>query len=186
MKKIIGSKIIYYKEIDSTSDEAKRLIMKGVGEGIVIVADSQTKGRGKPGCSWFSPPGVGVYLSAIVRPYKNPSDLAPITLLGAKAVVKTIEEQCKLEAKIKLPNDVMLNNKKVCGVLVERDASGNLIIGIGANINNAEGSFPDEIKDSATSLKIECGKDCSIKTFVDMLINELDNSYRLFLKNEKL
>jgi BirA family biotin operon repressor/biotin-[acetyl-CoA-carboxylase] ligase len=178
---IIGKKIIHYKEIDSTNDQAKRLIKKGFGEGTVIVADSQSKGRGKPGSSWFSPPKDGIYLSAVVKPYKNPKDLAPITLLGAKAVVNSIEKTSPLKAKIKLPNDVIVNDKKICGVLVERVASGHLIIGIGVNINNPVGSFPEEIKDSASSLKIESKKNIEPQKFVGVLVSELDQEYLAYL-----
>ncbi len=115
MAKIIGNKIIHYKEIGSTNDEAKRLVKEGLGEGAVIIADSQTKGRGKPGSAWFSPAGVGVYLSAIVKPYKNPADLAPITLLGARAVVNAIKRSTGFDAQIKPPNDVLLRGKKFPG-----------------------------------------------------------------------
>ncbi len=182
MDKIIGKRIIHYPEIDSTSDEAKRLIEKGVGEGTVVWADSQTKGRGKPGSSWSSPPGAGVYLSVILKPYKNPQDLIPVTLLVARAVLKAIQQKAQLKAEIKLPNDVMIRGKKVCGILVERVPSGHLIIGIGANINNSPDSFPEEIKNSATSLKIESGKDCDLRQFMDVLFYELDQEYLAYLR----
>ena len=182
MKNIIGKKIIHYKEIDSTNDEAKRLLRKGIEEGTVIIADRQTKGRGKPGSIWFSPLGVGVYLSVVLKPFKNPKDLAPTTLLGARSVVRTIEKIGGLRSEIKLPNDVMLNGKKVSGILVERRASGYLIIGIGVNVNNPIGSFPDEIRDSATSLKIESNKNYSVQEFIDKLLSEMDKEYLAYLK----
>ncbi len=180
MVKIIGKKIVHYNEIDSTNDEAKRLLGKGLGEGTLVVADSQTKGRGKPGSGWFSPP-QGVYLSAVVRPYRSPKDLGSITLLGARSVVITIERISQLRADIKLPNDVMINGKKVSGVLVERLSSGYLIIGIGVNINNLPGSFPDELGNSATSLKIESGKNFSQQEFLDQLVSVLDREYLAYL-----
>lgn len=181
MLNIIGKKIIRYNEIDSTNDEAKRLIIKGVGEGSVIVADSQTKGKGKPGSGWFSPAGVGIYLSAIVKPFKNPKDLAPVTLLGAKAVVSAINNISQLKTDIKLPNDVILNSRKVSGILVERVTSGHIIIGIGVNINIPKESFPVEIRNSATSLKIESRKDFDLQEFLGLLLYDLDKEYLAYL-----
>lgn len=179
--KIIGKKIIHYNKIDSTNDEAKRLMGKGAGEGVVVIADSQTKGRGKPGSGWFSLPKAGIYLSAIVKPHKNPKEIASITILGARAVVRVIQNVSGLNAEIKLPNDVMLNGKKVCGVLVERLASGQIIIGIGLNVNHARKSFPEELQSVATSLKIEAGKDFDLQAITDQLISELDNEYLAYL-----
>lgn len=183
MKKIIGKKIVRYGEVDSSSDEAKRLIAKGVGEGTVVISGSQSKGKGKPGSGWFSPPKVGIYLSAIVKPYKNPQDIVPLTLLTAQAVVTTIEKTAQLKAKIKHPNDVMINGKKICGVLVERVASGQLIIGLGINLNNPLDSLPPNIANSATSLLIETGKNYDLEQFVDTLLCELDHQYLAYLAN---
>ena len=181
MNKIIGKKIIHYKEIGSTNDEAKRLIKEGLGEGAVILTDSQSRGRGKPGSSWFSSPGAGIYLSAIVKPYKYRKDLAPMTLVGAESVVSAIEKIAGLKAQIKLPNDVFLNDKKVSGILVERMASGHLIIGIGVNVNNSAGSFPPEIRNTATSLRIESGRDFDLGGFLNRLISELNKEYLAYL-----
>lgn len=182
MKQIVGKEVIHYPEIDSTNDEAKRLIKKGAGEGLVITATAQTQGKGKPGSGWFSPPGPGVYVSAVVKPYRNPSDLADITLLGARAAVKAIKALAGLRAEIKLPNDVMINGKKICGVLVERLASGHVIIGIGVNVNNAAGSFPEALAGSATSLKIQTGKDFDPQLFLNLLLPALNDEYLAYLK----
>lgn len=177
---IIGKKIIKYQEIDSTNDEAKRLIAAGEGEGCVVIAESQTKGRGKPGSGWFSPRG-GVYLSAIVKPFKNPKDLASITLIGAQAVVSAIKKISGLQAEIKKPNDVLINGRKVCGILVERLTSGEIIIGVGININNKADSFPQELEKSVTSLRIETDKDFKLQEFIDLLLTELDQQYLAYL-----
>jgi BirA family biotin operon repressor/biotin-[acetyl-CoA-carboxylase] ligase len=181
MVEIIGKKIIKYQEIDSTNDEARRLIAKGKGEGTVAVAGTQTKGKGKPGSRWFSPAEAGIYLSAIIRPFRNPKDLGLITQLGARAAVRAIKRAAGLEAEIKLPNDVLINSKKVGGILVERTGSGHLIIGIGVNLNNAVDSFPPEIKAAATSLKIETGETYDLSAFTDLLIGELDKEYLAYL-----
>jgi len=172
-------KTIHYKQIDSTNDEAKRLIQKGEAEGTVVVADEQTKGRGKPGSSWYSPPGVAVYLSAIFKPDKDPLDLSLITIAAAQAVVATINNVAKVKASIKKPNDVLVNGKKICGILTERLASGYLIIGIGINVNNEAGAFPKEI--NATSLKIESSQNYDVSNFIDELLLNLDKEYLAYL-----
>jgi BirA family biotin operon repressor/biotin-[acetyl-CoA-carboxylase] ligase len=177
---IIGKEIIHYKEIDSTNDEARRLIVKGKGEGAVVVADSQGEGRGKPGSDWFSPPG-SVYLSAIVKPFQNPAELSSITLLGARAAQNTIRELVGIDAPVKPPNDVLIGKKKVCGILVERVVSGHVIIGIGLNINNVIGSFPEDLRDKATSLLIESGKRQDVSEAARILIAELDKEYLAYL-----
>ncbi len=179
---IIGRKIINFKEIDSTNDEAKRLIKSGVGEGAVILAEAQTRGRGKPGSGWFSEPGLGICLSAIVQPFKNPNDLGPITQLGARAVVSLIKKVADLEARIKPPNDVLLNDKKISGILVERVQGGHVIIGIGVNINNEADSFPEELRTTATSLLIESGEKFAVKAMAGLLLNELDREYLAYLE----
>jgi BirA family biotin operon repressor/biotin-[acetyl-CoA-carboxylase] ligase len=180
-EKIIGNKILHYAEIDSTNDEAKRLIGKGLSEGTVIVADAQTKGRGKPGSSWFSPKGDGLYLSAIVCPYKNPQELASLTLVVAKAVVQAIADITGLTAEIKPPNDVLINGKKVCGILLERIAGGEIIIGIGVNVNNPVDSFREDISQCATSLCIETGRQHDINCLIDKILEELNVSYLAYL-----
>ncbi|MFH1542362.1 MAG: biotin--[acetyl-CoA-carboxylase] ligase [bacterium] len=155
------SNVIRYKSLDSTNDEAKRLISSdNPPEWTIIVADSQTKGRGKPGAGWYSPAEVGLYLSIIIKPDKAPQDLIPVTKKVAEAVVVTLATLATLAtpATIKLPNDVLISGKKVCGILLERVVSGHLIIGIGLNVNNQPGSFPAELKDSATSLSIEASQ----------------------------
>lgn len=183
---MIFTKILRYKEIDSTNEEAKRLIKeKKAEEGTVIVADFQTNGKGKPGSSWFSPPGTGIYLSAIVKPFVNLDELPLITLIGAKAALSSIEKISGLKGAIKLPNDVMLGGKKIGGVLVERISSGHVIIGIGLNVNQALKDFPDELQKSATSLKMETGNNFSINETGNNLVSELNRQYIEFLSEKK-
>jgi len=174
---IIGKKIVHFEEIDSTNEEARRLIKRGEGaEGSVLIADRQTRGRGKPGSAWFSPEG-NLYLSAIVKPRRNPKDLAPITMLGALAGRSAIAKISKLPVVIKWPNDLLVNSRKVGGVLVERVLAGHLIIGIGINVN----SLPEEVQDQATSLKIESKQSFPIEGLIEILISELDKEYLAYL-----
>jgi len=181
--KIIGKKIINYQVIDSTNDEAKRLIKKGVSEGAVVLASEQTAGRGKPGAVWFSPPGQGMYLSVIVKPYRNLDDIAALTLLGARAVVNLLKTVAGVEAEIKPPNDILLNGKKICGILVEKVGSGHLIIGIGLNINQQPSDWPTNLGLTATSLAIETGQGYELETITRLLITELDGEYLAYLAN---
>ncbi len=173
---IIGKKILHYRTIDSTNTEARRLIKKGEGEGLVVTAGRQTKGRGKPGAKWFSPEG-NLYLSAVAKPYKNPKDLSSITLLGALAARAAMIRLSKLPVAIKWPNDLRIRGKKVGGVLTERLPSGHLIIGIGLNLN----SVPAEVQRTATALRILTGKSFDPKKFSAALIKELDREYLAYL-----
>lgn len=177
---IIGKKIIHSKEIDSTNEEARRLIKKGAGEGLVVVADMQTKGRGKPGSSWFSPKG-NLYFSAVVKPFKNPKDLAPVTLVGALAARAMINKISKLPVVIKWPNDLRVHGEKIGGILTERISAGYLIIGIGINVNTGKRQFPKELKRQATSLKIESGRKFSLEVCLKVILRELDREYLAYL-----
>lgn len=170
---IIGKKIVHYNELDSTNTEARRLIKKGAGEGLVVIADCQTKGKGKPGSGWESPAG-NLYLSAVVKPYKNQRELAPIVLLGALAGRAALG----LPAVIKWPNDLLAGGKKIGGVLTERLPDGHLIIGIGLNLN----VVPAAVRRTATSLRAETGKKADPEKFAAALIAALDLEYRSFLK----
>ncbi len=177
---IIGKKIVRLDSIDSTSDEARRRIKNSEGEGLAVIAKRQSRGRGKPGSAWFSPPG-NLYLSVVIKPYKNPKDLVPITLLGALAARAMIVSLTKLPVVIKWPNDLRVHGKKIGGVLTERLASGHVIIGLGLNINSERRAFPAELKASATSLKIESGKKFALNKCAASLLRELDCEYLAYL-----
>lgn len=173
---IVGSSIIYKNSVSSTSDIAKTLAKDSL-EGTVIIAEEQTGGRGKPGSSWFSPKGEGLYFSVILKPYKNSDELTQFTLLAAKAVVLAIRNIIKIEAKIKEPNDILISSKKVCGILTEK-TSDALIIGIGINTNIKE--FPKEL--NATSLALELKKHVDREMIFQETLRCLDNEYLKFLK----
>lgn len=176
---IIGSNIIRLQSAGSTSDEARK-IFAASSEGTVIIAEEQTNGRGKPGNIWFSPAG-GLYFSVILKPYKNPSELFNFTLMSGKAVLNAISSLYNLEGALKPPNDVTLNGKKVGGVLTEK-TGGAVIVGIGVNLNTID--FPEELKDKATSIKLETKQDSDKEQFFAMLMQCLDKEYSKFLKGE--
>ena len=176
---IIGKKTIHYQTVDSTNDEARRLIKQGEGEGLVVIAESQTAGRGKPGATWVSPPG-NLYLSAVVNPHRSQKDLAPLTLTAALAVRAAIARISGLPVTIKWPNDILIRGKKAGGILTERLVAGSIIIGIGININCRIG-LPSADNNSATSLSAETGQTYPIGELTALLLEELNNEYLAYL-----
>lgn len=177
---IIGKHIIHLGEIDSTNEEAKRQVKRGQGEGLVIIADSQSAGKGKPGSSWFSPPG-NLYFSAVIKPHRNQNELAPLTLIGALAGSSAIYELSSIASVIKWPNDLLIGRKKIGGVLVERILSGHVIIGIGINLNSDIEKFPEKIRTTATTLAHESKKRYDPREFSRIMIDQLDSRYLAYL-----
>ena len=153
--KILGREILSYKKVDSTNTVAYGLAKDGMKEGAVVIADEQSKGKGRQGRNWMSPSGGGIYLSCILRPSIAPNEIAKITLLAAVAVAKSVREVSGLSAMIKWPNDILINNKKICGILTEMKAEQDrvdfIILGIGINANTKAKSLPK----GASSLKEE-------------------------------
>jgi len=177
---VIGKKIYSYKEIDSTNDAANRLASSGEKEGSVVIAEYQTKGRGRLGRKWVSPRGKGAYFSIILRPDILPREVPVITLLSSLSVAKAIREALDLPSFIKWPNDVLINRQKVCGILTELngelDKVNFVIIGIGININTKKELLPK----GASSLSMEKGKDISRLDFTRILFKSLDKYYKIF------
>ncbi|MBU0687117.1 MAG: biotin--[acetyl-CoA-carboxylase] ligase [Candidatus Margulisbacteria bacterium] len=185
MSKIIGKNIIKHEELDSTNTMAMTLAKEGAEEGTVVITKQQLHGRGKPGYTWFSKYPGSLCFTVVLRPRKNVDELSEIVLLGAKALQDILRKDYGIEAEIKLPNDVLISGKKVCGILVERarDKEGNpfVIMGIGINVNLKLADFPSELKESVTSLQLAKGKAQDFKLFYDRLVNEIDRKYVQFL-----
>ena len=161
-------KVQCFETVDSTNLIVKDLgHSRGAEEGRSAVAEEQTAGRGRRGRSWISPPGENLYFSILLRPQVEASRMAMITLLMAIAVTQSVRE-LHLDAKIKWPNDVVVNGKKICGILTEmyQSAAGSffLVIGTGINVNQKE--FPEEVKKTAGSLALELGADVDRKYFL--------------------
>jgi len=160
--KRIGKTIHVYDQIDSTNTVALAWAEKGAPEGTVILADSQTHGRGRMGRQWISPPKVNLYLSIILRPEGDPRPIGLWSLAAAVAVGNTIQQTTGLPARLKWPNDILVHTKKVSGLLLESAIQTgrlrHLVLGIGLNVNLPRGAFPDEIRDSITSLQEESGR----------------------------
>ncbi|AMM54177.1 biotin--[acetyl-CoA-carboxylase] ligase [Pyrococcus kukulkanii] len=167
---IIGKKVIYYQEISSTNDVAKSL---DVEEGTVIVADRQTKGRGRLNRKWISPEG-GLWLSVVLKPKVAPQDIPKIVFLGAIGVVRTLEE-LSIPGRIKWPNDVLVNFRKISGILTEK-VGEKVILGIGINVNN-------NTPENGIAVKNVLGKEVSLVHVFKILLENLDELYEIYLKS---
>lgn len=176
---ILGKNIIYYKEIGSTQDEAKKIINTKIDNGTIIVADSQNKGRGTKENTWYTGIGKNIAMTLIIFPNCNIQELDGLTMLIAECIVNTINELYNYELTIKYPNDVFLNGKKIAGILTETSTSKNkvnhILIGIGFNVN--EDNFNVDTLNIATSLKREYSKEFSreeiIKRFLEIFENNI-------------
>ena len=155
---ILGKSIIYLDTVDSTNRFAKRASLEGCQDGTVIVSECQTSGRGRLGRDWHSGRGKGIWMSVVLRPSIAPEDVQIITLAAAVAVVKAIKYVTGIETAIKWPNDIILDGKKLCGILTEMSCEVErvsfLILGIGINVSHNKEDFPQDLRDIATSLKI--------------------------------
>ncbi|HRT27879.1 MAG TPA: biotin--[acetyl-CoA-carboxylase] ligase [Syntrophales bacterium] len=153
--------VFHHLETDSTNLRAKILADQGAPEGTLVVAESQAGGKGRKGRSWFSPAGKGLYASLILRPALPPTEAPRLTLLTAVAAAEALLALAPVPVRIKWPNDITVNGKKLAGILTqastEVDVLDYVVVGLGVNVNIAEEEFPDDLRDSATSLLIETG-----------------------------
>ena len=183
---VIGQNLKFFEQVDSTNLYAKRIAEGGFLDGTVIMADEQLNGRGRMGRTWVSPKGKGIWMTIMLKPKINPADASKVTLLAACAVCKAIEEISGLYTKIKWPNDIVLNGKKLCGILTEMSAEideiNYLIIGIGVNVNIDLEDFPKELQAIATSIKIEKGDGIIRKELAAAIINNFERYYKGFIK----
>jgi len=175
--RFIGQRVIYYSRLTSTMDVAKREAQQGAVEGTIIIADEQTAGRGRLKRAWLSPKG-SIALSIIL--YPSLLYVPSLIMLASLAVVHSIESVTGLKSQVKWPNDVLVNGKKVCGILIESDVRGNMvdytIIGIGINVNLRLSGFP-EILPTATSLSNELGRGVSRLNLIRQLLVEIESLY---------
>ena len=187
---IIGSNIIFCESTSSTNDMALE-IGRNIEhpEGIVVVADSQTRGRGRLGRKWISPSGVNLYFSVILQPPFSQQESTILPLAAAASAVSAIRDYTGLNANIKWPNDILIGNKKTGGILVEHksghDKTDMLIIGMGINVNMTLDSLPEDIMPIATSLMIESGSEVDRTKLLGRLLSELESSYKLLIKGDK-
>lgn len=180
----LGNQIHYFETIDSTNNYAKKIAQDGFEEGTIVLSDEQTGGRGRLGRNWVSPPGTGLWMSIILRPNIEPFEAAKITEIAAGAVAKAIDRLTDAEPGIKWPNDIIINKKKVCGILTEMSAELNyinfVVVGIGINVNTEE--FPQGIDEIATSIKKATGMHISRKDLFLTIIREFEGLYYDFIE----
>ncbi len=186
--KVFGKKSIeYFKEIDSTNIKAKDLAEEGAPEGTVVIAEKQEKGRGRRGRTWLSPEGDGIYVSLILRPAMPPSGAPKITLMTAVAVAEALLSLVNINITIKWPNDILVRDKKLAGILTEistdMDAVNYIIVGLGLNVNTPTHHFSEELKGRATSLNIETGKPVSRTRLVRAYLEFFEKYYEMFKTN---
>jgi len=177
--KFIAKKIHYFDYLASTMDLAMQLGIQLAANGTLVLAESQTKGRGRLGRSWFSPKHKGIYLSLILRPKISPSASPVLTLLAAVSICEAVKKVTSLDAQIKWPNDIFIHNKKIAGILTEMNAEVDkvnfVVIGIGLNVNNDKKSLIAQ----ATSLKEQTGQPINRVILLQELLRKIENNYSL-------
>lgn len=180
--RVIGRDIRIFQQTTSTNDVAEKLGRDGVKEGVVIFAESQTKGRGRLGRSWLSLNSRGLWFSILLRPPLPPQAATQLTIASGAAVARALRRSTGLPAQIKWPNDILVNGRKVCGILTELSAElesiKHLVLGIGLNVNFTREEFPAELRPIATSVRIEMGKEASRAELAVALLRELDEDYQ--------
>ena len=177
--------IIRYKETDSTNLRAKDAGNKGVSHDTLFIADKQTAGVGRRGRSWESPEGENIYMSLLLKPEIEPTKAPMLTLVMAVAVAEGIQKVCpEVSVQIKWPNDIVLNRKKVCGILTEMALDGTgikyVVIGVGINVNQKK--FGLELKDKATSLSLELAEEFDRELIISSILEEFYKYYDGFLR----
>lgn len=176
----VGKPIVYYPQVSSTNEVAKQLAREGAAEGTVVLAETQTSGHGRLRRKWFSPKG-GLWFSLILHPKLEPTRLPQLTFMTAAATAKTIKDMYGLKAGIKWPNDVLVNRRKVCGILTEGCMiNGKVkfaVVGVGVNANINLEELPLTVRKRATSLKKELGKPVSREELLCRLLLRMENAY---------
>lgn len=191
--KIIGKNIEFFNEIDSTNNYAKRIANEDCKDGTIVAADCQTAGKGRLGRSWDSGRKKGVWMSVVLRPSILPDEVQVITLGASVAVVKAIKKVTGIETGIKWPNDIVVEGKKLCGILTEmsceQDRINYIVVGIGVNVNHFQEDFPLELRNKAVSIKAYaeekgldinvCRKDGNIRrsSIIREIAGELEKMY---------
>lgn len=182
---VLGQEQTYFSSVDSTQKVAHQLQQKGVKEGHLVVADEQTEGKGRLSRVWHSPAKTSVSMSLLLRPHLPPQKTPQLTLLTAVAVVRAIKQVTAVSADIKWPNDVLINGRKVVGILTEiqsePDVVHSVIIGIGINVNQTKEEIPPQLQEKSTSLFIEINKRFSRAKLIAQVLNELEVLYKIYM-----
>jgi BirA family biotin operon repressor/biotin-[acetyl-CoA-carboxylase] ligase len=182
--RFIGRTLYAYDAVSSTNDVARALALEGAEEGAVIIAETQTKGRGRAGREWFSPRG-GLWFSILLKPKIKAREVSRITLTVGMAVTKALNRQLDLNAEVKWPNDVLMNGRKVCGVLTESvtcdETIKMVVVGIGLNANITLEDFSRSLRESVTTLKEELRKEVLLEPLLCEILSRIESEYVAFL-----
>lgn len=185
----IGRNILHFDSIDSTNSRAKQMSDSIEADGTVLIGEEQTNGRGRLGRSWVSPKYKGVWMSVFLRPDLNPMEAVKLTQIAAAAVVEAAKE-LKITTLVKWPNDIVVNHKKICGILTEMSAEltriNYVVVGIGINVNIDELDFPEDIKEIATSLKVETKCSVNRQELVGRILNNFERLYLKFIEENDI
>ena len=178
----MGREIRYYSTVDSTNQYAKRIAEEGAPDGALVIADEQTAGKGRSGRSWVTAPGEAVAFTLLLRPKLSPDRISMVTLVMGLAVARAVNALYQAGAGIKWPNDVVIRGRKLCGILTEMSAEvmrvQYIVIGVGINVNIS--SFPEEIRERATSLKLELGHEVSRAELIAEVMSQFERLYGQF------
>jgi BirA family biotin operon repressor/biotin-[acetyl-CoA-carboxylase] ligase len=179
--RIVGRDIRVFQETASTNDVVEKLARDGAPEGVVVFAESQSKGRGRLGRPWSSPQGKGLWFSILLRPELRPQSVTRLTVAAATALVRAIRRHTGLQPEIKWPNDILVNGRKAVGILTELSAEldrvKHVTLGIGVDVNQTAPEFPSDLRKAATSLAIECGKKVDRPALAAAILEEVDRDY---------
>ncbi len=186
--KWLANTYYYYDEVVSTNTVAKQLAEEGAEHGAVIVAGKQTQGKGRRGRVWETPEGTSITMTYLLKPDMQPANASMLTLVMAMAVVRGMEQLVHLEAKIKWPNDIVVNSKKVCGILTEMSAQLDYInyIVVGTGINVLNESFPKELEEKATSLYLQSKERINRASLIEKINEEFEHYYEIFMETQDM
>lgn len=181
-------KFVSYDVTDSTNVRVRQFAAEGEKEGLVVTAGQQTDGRGRRGRNWDSPQGDNLYFSILLRPELEPEKAPMLTLVMAYSVVRVLREQTALPVMIKWPNDLVINGKKLCGILTEmylkEDAVDYIVIGTGVNVNGK--TFPEDLSGKATSIYLESEEKTGLTGLLENILKEFEKNYACFLQSGDL
>lgn len=184
---VLGREVFYYSSVDSTNQVAHDLARKGCPEGSLVVAEEQTAGKGRWSRTWFSPAGLGLWFSLVLRPALSPLSISQIPLVVGASCARAIHEHLGLKPGLKWPNDLVFDGKKACGILVEMDADAErvnfLVVGIGINVNQEKDDFPPDLRETATSLKMELGEEVERTPLLRRILEALESDYYEYCRN---
>jgi BirA family biotin operon repressor/biotin-[acetyl-CoA-carboxylase] ligase len=172
-----GRPVHFRAQTASTNDDGLALAREGAAGGSLVVAEMQSRGRGRLGRQWLSPPGVGLYCSILLRPRLSPADLPKLTLAAGLAASRAVEAVTTLRPWLKWPNDLWLNEKKIGGILAEagfEQGQPVVVLGIGLNVNTVPGSFPPDLREKVSSLATQAGREFARSALLATLVEEVE------------